>query len=124
MAEPVRETLVALAGVWTARAAELRAQGLTLEASRLERLAGDVGQALAGGGAGSSAPAPLTDDRLWTIEQAAQFFHMGAGWVREHVPAVILPGQGDRRAVRYRPETCRHLARQFETNRITSEDAA
>jgi hypothetical protein len=70
-------------------------------------------------------PAPLPTDRLWTISEAAAFFGMGAGWVRQHVPAVILPGQGERRAVRYLPETCRALARQFETSHVeTTESAA
>jgi len=67
----------------------------------------------------------LPSDRLWTVGEAAAFFGMGRGWVREHVPAVILPGQGDRRAVRYRPETCRGLAKKFETSTIEdSENAA
>jgi hypothetical protein len=57
----------------------------------------------------------LPSDRLWTISEAAAFFGMGTGWVREHVPAVLLPGQGERRAVRYLPDTCRALARQFES---------
>lgn len=70
-----------------------------------------------------SANRSLPADRLWMIGEAATFFGMGAGWVREHVPAVILPGQGDRRAVRYRPETCRALAQQFETSTIEPSES-
>jgi len=67
---------------------------------------------------------PLPSDRLWMVGEAAAFFGMGTGWVREHVPAVILPGRGDRRAVRYRPETCRALAQKFETTSIDSSESA
>lgn len=67
---------------------------------------------------------PLPYDRLWAVGEAATFFGMGTGWVREHVPAVILPGQGDRRAVRYRPETCRALAKKFETSTIEDSEHA
>ena len=59
---------------------------------------------------------PLPSDRLWRIGEAAHFFGMGEGWVREHVPAVILPGEGERRAVRYLPQTCYELARQLQTS--------
>jgi hypothetical protein len=71
-----------------------------------------------------SAPLPLPADRLWKVGEAATFFGMGEGWVREHVPAVILPGQGERRAIRYRPETCRALAKQFETTTIEPSESA
>ena len=61
------------------------------------------------------APMPLPADRLWTITEAAVFFGMGQGWVRAHVPAVLLPGQGERRAVRYLPQTCHQFALRFQT---------
>jgi hypothetical protein len=57
----------------------------------------------------------LPSDRLWTIEEAARFFGTGTGWVRAHVPAVLLPGDGSRRQVRFRPETCREIAARCET---------
>lgn len=59
---------------------------------------------------------PLPNDRLWRVGEAALFFGMGEGWVREHVPAVILPGEGERHAVRYLPQTCHELARQLQTS--------
>ena len=68
--------------------------------------------------------AELPADRLWTISEAARFFGMGQGWVRVHVPAVLLPGQGERRAVRYLPETCRALAKRFQTMTIDEKEGA
>lgn len=67
----------------------------------------------------------LPTDRLWTIVEAACFFQKGPDWVRANVPAVLLPGEGDRRSVRFLPETCKAFARQHQTsNRELGQSAA
>jgi len=57
---------------------------------------------------------PLPTDRLWHIEEAAHFFGMGPGWVRQHIPAICLPSAGARGAIRFSPQTCHALAEQFQ----------
>ncbi|HET9948788.1 MAG TPA: hypothetical protein VFQ22_07690 [Longimicrobiales bacterium] len=61
-----------------------------------------------------SATGPLPMDRLWEMPEAMRFFGAAESWVRQHVPAVELPGKGGRPMLRYRPSTCHEIARRFE----------
>lgn len=69
-------------------------------------------------------PPALPADRLWSEAQAAAYFQKGPGWLHAHVPCVALPSAGRRRARRYRPETCRALAGQWETAPRSREEGA
>ncbi|MGH7649938.1 MAG: hypothetical protein ACREND_17645 [Gemmatimonadaceae bacterium] len=88
--------LVALTGVWVARAAELRARGLAAEASQLERLAADVGEGLARS-ISVAEHVPLRDDRLWTAGEAARYLGVSERYLRDcGCPRILLPGNGAR----------------------------
>jgi|GEM_PF-2450980 len=101
---PLTPALESLSAVWRARAEELRADDREREAGVLERLVGDVRNALAT----ASAPnlAPLATDRLWTQAEAAYYLGVSVRYLRESsCPKVLLPGAGKKGQplVRYEP---------------------
>lgn len=113
MPDRVRDALVALAATWTARAAALRQDGRARDAASLEQLAADVGQAIASTAPTGATGAPLTDDHLWTVEEAARYLGVSPRYLRDCAcPRILLPGNGahGQSLVRYDPASVKAWA--------------